>query len=260
MRVATWNVNSVRPRLEHLAAFLKSASPDVVCLQETKVEDAKFPEEAIGDMGYRTAFFGQKTYNGVAVLARYGLAIEDVQRNLEDDAEDAPRRLLACTIEGVRIVDVYVPNGQSVGAPAFAYKLAWLERLERELARKHAPSDRVLVCGDFNVAPDPIDVHDPSKWEGQVLFSEPERAAIARLRASLGFVDAWRAQHEGEGGAFTWWDYRMGGFRRNLGLRIDHVLLTRPLFERCTTSVIDKSPRVLERPSDHTPVIVDLDV
>jgi exodeoxyribonuclease-3 len=260
MRVATWNVNSIRPRLEHLATFLRSATPDVVCLQETKVEDAKFPEEAIGDMGYRATFFGQKTYNGVAILARYGLAVDDVQRNLEDDPEDAPRRLLACTVDGVRIVDVYVPNGQAVGTTAFAYKLAWLGRLERELARKFTPADRVLVCGDFNVAPDPIDVHDPSKWEGQVLFSTQEREAIASLRGSLGFVDAWRERHPDEASAFTWWDYRMGAFRRNMGLRIDHVIVTRPLFERCTEALIDKAPRTLERPSDHTPVVVDLDV
>ena len=160
----------------------------------------------------------------------------------------------------MRIVDVYVPNGQAVGTTAFAYKLAWLERLRRELAEKHTPTDRVLVCGDFNVAPDPIDVHDPSKWEGQVLFSAEERAAIAALRGSLGFVDAGRERHASDTGAFTWWDYRMGAFRRNIGLRIDHVLVTRPLFERCTDALIDKSPRTLERPSDHTPVVVDLDV
>ncbi len=259
MRVATWNVNSIRPRLEHLATFVKSASPDVVCLQETKVEDAKFPEEAIGELGYRAAFFGQKTYNGVAILARYGLAIEDVQRNLADDAEDAPRRLLACTIDGVRIVDVYVPNGQAVGTQPFAYKLEWLARLERDLASRHAPTDRVLVCGDFNVAPEAIDVHDPKRWEGQVLCTDAERAAVASLRA-FGFVDAFREKHPDLAGAFTWWDYRMGAFRRNAGLRIDHVLITRPLADRCTSATIDRAPRTLERPSDHTPVIVDLDV
>ena len=259
MRVATWNVNSIRPRLEHLAQFLKNAAPDVVCLQETKVEDAKFPEEAIGDLGYRAVFFGQKTYNGVAILARFGLTIEDVQRNLEDDAEDAQRRLIACTIDGVRIVDVYVPNGQAVGAPAFAYKLDWLARLKRDLERRHSPGDRVLVCGDFNVAPAPADVHDPKRWEGQVLCTPDERAALASL-CDFGFIDAFRDKHPDEAGAFTWWDYRMAAFRRNHGLRIDLMLLTRPLAERCTAALIDRSLRELERPSDHTPVLVDLDV
>jgi exodeoxyribonuclease-3 len=259
MRVATWNVNSIRPRLEHLATFLRKESPDVVCLQETKVEDSKFPEEALGDAGYRAVFFGQKTYNGVAIAARFGLSIEDVKKNLDEDAEDAPRRLLACTIDGVRIVDVYVPNGQAVGTPAFAYKLAWLERLRRELEARHAPGDRVLVCGDFNIAPEPIDVHDPKRWEGQVLFHPDERAALRRLR-EWGLVDVFREKHPDEAGTFTWWDYRMGAFRRNMGLRLDQVLVTRPLAERCSKAWIDRAPRELERPSDHTPVLVDLDV
>lgn len=259
MRIATWNVNSIRPRLEHLAQFLRSAEPDVVCLQETKVEDAKFPEEAIGEMGYRAVFSGQKSYNGVAILARYGLVPGDVQKDLEGDADDTQRRFLACTIDGVRLLDVYVPNGQAVGAPAFAYKLAWLARLRRELGRAQAENERVLVCGDFNIAPAPIDVCDPKRWEGQVLCHPDERAALASLR-ELGFVDAFRDKHPDETLAFTWWDYRMGAFRRNMGLRIDLVLLTKPLAHRCTSVRIDRAPRELERPSDHTPVLVDLDI
>jgi len=256
MRVASWNVNSLRARLEHLSTWLGQAAPDVVCIQETKVEDAKFPEGAIGDMGYRTLFFGQKTYNGMAIALRFGVTAEDVKYNLDGDDAEAPRRLIACTVDGVRILNVYVPNGQAVGTPAFAYKLVWLDRLRLELATHHRPDEMLLVCGDFNVAPDPIDVHDPARWEGQVLFHPDERAALARLR-EWGLVDGFRAHHH-EGGAFTWWDYRLGMFRRNWGLRIDHALMTAPLAARCTDVWIDRRPRELERPSDHAPLIVEI--
>lgn len=257
MKIASWNVNSIRSRLDQLTAWLARAAPDVICFQETKVEDALFPHDALGEVGYRAVTFGQKTYNGVAIAAKFGLAIEDVKRGLDGDAEDAHRRFLAATIEGVRIVDVYVPNGQAVGTPAFAYKLEWLERLRNDLAAHCSPSGEVLVCGDFNVAPEPIDVHDPKKWEGQILFHPDERAALRRI-LDWGLVDAFRARHPDEAGLYSWWDYRMGAFKRNRGVRIDLALTTRSLLDRCVGVTIDKRPRELERPSDHAPVVVEL--
>lgn len=257
MKIATWNVNSVRARLDQLTAWLARAAPDVICLQETKVQDELFPHDALGEVGYRAVTAGQKTYNGVAIAARFGLAIEDVKRDLGDDVEDDQRRIIAATIEGVRILDVYVPNGQAVGTPAFAYKLAWYERLRRSLEAHHKPSEQLLILGDFNVAPEPIDVHDPKKWAGCVLFTDEERAALERL-LDWGLVDALRARHPAEKGQYSWWDLRMGAFKRDRGLRIDLALCTRPLLERCTDVTIDKRPREMERPSDHAPVIVEL--
>lgn len=256
MRIATWNVNSIRQRLDQLTGWLARAAPDVVCVQETKVEDDRYPEEPIADTGYKSVFFGQKTYNGVAILARHGLAIEDVQKNLDDDADDAQRRLIAATIEGVRIINVYVPNGQAVGTPAFAFKLDWLERLRAEIAAKYSPADSVLLCGDFNVAPEPIDVHDPKRWEGKVLFHPDERAALKRLM-DWGLVDGFR-KHHADPKMFSWWDYRMGAYKRNWGLRIDLALLSLPLAAQTKDVWIDKAPRELERPSDHAPVVVEL--
>jgi exodeoxyribonuclease-3 len=257
MRIASWNVNSVRSRLDQLTAWLARSAPDVLCMQETKVEDDVFPHEALAEVGYRTVAFGQKTYNGVAIAAKFGLAIEDVRKNLGDDPPDAQRRLIAATIEGVRIVDVYVPNGQGVGLPAFAYKLEWLDRLHRDLAAAHTPEQQILVCGDFNVAPEPIDVYDPKKWAGSVLFTDEERAALAKLR-NWGLHDVYRELHPGEPGMYSWWDYRMGAFRKNRGLRIDLALVTPPLRARCVSVTIDKRPRELERPSDHAPVVVEI--
>ncbi|AKT36540.1 exodeoxyribonuclease III [Chondromyces crocatus] len=256
MRIASWNVNSVRSRLDQLLGWLARAAPDVVCLQETKCEDAQFPEAALAEAGYRTAIFGQKTYNGVAIVARFGLSIDDVKRNLDGDADDAQRRLIAATVEGVRIINVYVPNGQSVGTPAFAYKLDWLERLRKEVAERHDPGQDLLICGDFNVAPEPLDVHDPKRWEGKVLFHPDERAALKRLM-DWGLADAFREKHPDQK-LFSWWDYRMGGYRKNHGLRIDLALLSRSLMDRCVDVSIDTRPRELERPSDHTPVVVEL--
>ena len=257
MLVGSWNVNSLRLRLDHLAGWLRERPLDVVCLQETKVEDAKFPEGALADMGYRTLFFGQKSYNGVAIAVRFGLTAEVPKYNLDGDDGDAPRRLLACTIDGVRIITAYVPNGQAVGTPPFAYKLLWLDRLLAELATHHRPEELVLLCGDFNVAPEPIDVHDPRRWEGQVLFHPEERARLRKIM-DWGLVDGFRAFHPEER-VFSWWDYRLNNFKRNWGLRLDHALLTRPLYERTKSVTIDLGPRRLERPSDHAPIVVEFD-
>jgi exodeoxyribonuclease-3 len=257
MRIASWNVNSIRSRLDQLTAWLARSAPDVLCMQETKVEDDLFPHQALAEVGYRAVTFGQKTYNGVAIAARLGLAIEDVKQNLDDDPPDAQRRLIAATIEGVRIVDVYVPNGQAVGTPAFAYKLEWLDRLHRDLSAHGTPEQEILVCGDFNVAPERIDVSEPKKWEGSVLFTTEERSALKKL-LGWGMVDIFRALHKDEPGLYSWWDYRMGAFRKNRGLRIDLALGTPALAARCKAAAIDKRPRELERPSDHAPVIVEI--
>jgi exodeoxyribonuclease III len=257
VRIATWNVNSIRSHLDQVTAWLARAAPDVICLQETKVEDAIFPEEAMAEVGYRTVHFGQRTYNGVAIGARFGLALEDVKKNLDGDDPEAQRRLIAATVEGVRVLCAYVPNGQTVGSAAFADKLAWLDRLAAELRQNYAPTQELLVCGDFNVAPEPIDVCDPKRWEGHLLFHPDERAALRRL-LEWGLADALRVRHPEEKGLYSWWDYRMGAFRKNRGLRIDLALLTPPLLERCVDVTIDKRPRELDRPSDHAPVIVEL--
>jgi exodeoxyribonuclease-3 len=256
MRIASWNVNSVRSRLEQLTAWLARAAPDVLCLQETKVEDHLFPVQALEEAGYKTVFFGQKTYNGVAIAAKFGLAIEDVKKNLDGDEEAAQRRVIAASIEGIRVINVYVPNGQAVGTPAFAFKLAWYERLRAELDARYSPDQELVICGDFNVAPEPIDVHDPKKWEGQVLFHPDERAALKKL-LEWGLVDAFR-EHHPEPGVYSWWDYRMGAFPKNRGLRIDLALLSRKLAARCTDVTVDKRPRQLDRPSDHAPVVVEI--
>ena len=257
MRIASWNVNSLRARLEHVSEWLRTCAPDVACLQETKVEDAKFPAAFFEEQGYRVFYFGQKTYNGMAVAVRFGLGADDAKYNLDGDDAESARRLLAVTVEGVRIVSVYVPNGQAVGTQAFAYKLLWLDRLRAELSARHKADEPLVVCGDFNVAPEPIDVHDPRKWEGQVLFHPDERARLARL-CEWGLVDGFRKFHP-EPGAFTWWDYRLNNFKRNWGLRIDHALITEPLASRCRDVWIDLEPRRRERPSDHAPIVVDLD-
>lgn len=256
MRIASWNVNSIRARLEHLTTWLRAAHPDVVCIQETKVEDARFPEEVLSDAGYRTVFFGQRTYNGVAIAARRGMSVDEVKYNLDGDDADAPRRVLGATIDGVRVVNVYVPNGQAVGTQAFAYKLAWMARLCAELAAHASPAEPLLLCGDFNVAPEPIDVHDPVRWDGKVLFHPEERAALRRI-VEWGLIDGFRAHHPEEV-AYTWWDYRLASFRRNHGLRIDHALLTPALAARVSDVWIDRSPRELERPSDHAPLVIDV--
>jgi exodeoxyribonuclease III len=256
MRIASWNVNSIRTRLDQLTGWLVRAAPDVVCLQETKVEDSGFPEAAFSETGYRSVFCGQKTYNGVAIAARFGLSIDDVKKDLDGGEEDVARRMLSATVDGVRIINVYVPNGQAVGTPAFAYKLAWMQRLRNELAARYAPDQEIMICGDFNVAPEPIDVCEPKKWEGQVLFHPDERAALRNLM-EWGLVDAFRTCHP-EKAAYSWWDYRTGAFRRNKGLRIDLALLTKPLAARCTDVWIDTRPRELQRPSDHAPVVVEL--
>ena len=252
MKLAAWNVNSLKVRLPHLSDWLAKAQPDAVCLQELKLEDPKFPRAELEAAGYQAAFSGQKTYNGVAILSRTPLS--DVSMGMPGFADDH-KRVIAATSGGVRVICVYCPNGQAVGSDKYAYKLRWFEALKDYLAAEMSRYPQLAVAGDFNVAPEDRDVHDPKAWEGQVLVSEAERAALRALTA-LGLVDTFRLFEQPEK-SFSWWDYRMMGFRRNAGLRIDHILVTPDLAKRCTSSVIDKEPRKLERPSDHAPVMAE---
>ncbi|GIX28988.1 exodeoxyribonuclease III [Pelomicrobium sp. G1] len=253
MRLATWNVNSLKVRLPQLLEWLARQRPDVVCLQETKLEDAAFPRDEIAQAGYAARFAGQKTYNGVAILSRNEPQAVSVG---VPGFQDEQKRLIAATVDGVRVVCVYVPNGQSVGSDKYDYKLRWMGALTAWLKDELGRHPQLAVLGDFNVAPEEADVHDPRLWEGQVLFSGPEREAFKKLLA-VGLVDSFRLFPQPEK-SFTWWDYRMNAFKRNLGLRIDHILLSRVLARRCTGCSIDLEPRREARPSDHAPVIAEL--
>jgi exodeoxyribonuclease-3 len=250
MKLATWNVNSLNVRLPHVLDWLKTHQPDALCLQELKMEDAKFPVEAFGEIGYQAVFDGQKTYNGVAILSR-GKA-EDVSKGMPA-FPDEQKRVIAATLDGVRVVCVYIPNGQSVDSDKYAYKLRWLDALTAFMRGEIAAYGDVALLGDYNIAPEDRDVHDPAAWAGQVLCTEAERAAFNGLIA-LGMQDSFRLFEQPDK-SFTWWDYRMNGFKRNLGLRIDHILVTPNLGAVCDSSVIDLAPRKLERPSDHAPVV-----
>jgi exodeoxyribonuclease-3 len=253
MKLATWNVNSLKVRLPQLLDWLPAAQPDVVCLQETKLADDAFPKAEIEAAGWQVAFSGQKTYNGVAILSRSPLA--DVQAGIPGFA-DEQKRVLAATIADTRVICVYIPNGQSVDSDKYQYKLRWLDTLIAWLRDELARHPRLALLGDYNIAPEDRDVHDPAAWAGNVLVSEPERARFRALEA-LGLKDAFRLFAQPEK-SFSWWDYRAAAFRRNLGLRIDHILLSPPLAEKCTACAIDTAPRKLERPSDHTPVIAQI--
>jgi len=253
MKIAAWNVNSLKVRLPHLLDWLAAEQPDVLCLQETKLEDHNFPRAEIEAAGYQVAFSGQKTYNGVALLAR--TVIEDVVCG-NPHFEDEQKRLIAGTVGGVRVICAYVPNGQAVDSDKYHYKLKWLAALQRWLSEELAAHPQLALCGDYNIAPDDRDVHDPKAWAGQILCSDAERAAFRRL-LDLGLADSFRLFEQPEK-SFSWWDYRMLGFQKNLGLRIDHILLSSPLAARCTAAGIDRAPRKRERPSDHAPVWAQL--
>lgn len=255
MKIATWNVNSLKVRLEQVCDWLRQAEPDVLALQETKLRDDAFPAEAFEQLGYEPLFSGQPTYNGVALIARQ--AGTDVATGI-DGFDDPERRVLAATYGDVRVMCLYVPNGQRVDSDKYRYKLDWLAALTAELRNELPRRRRVVLVGDFNIAPEDRDVHDPAAWEGKVLCSDEERAALGRLM-DLGFTDVFRL-FEQDTGAFSWWDYRAAAFRRNRGLRIDLVLASETMSRRCTACVIDKEPRRSERPSDHAPVMAEFDV
>ncbi len=251
MKIATWNVNSLKVRLPHLLDWLAQAPVDVLCLQETKTEDKNFPLAEIVAAGFRCVYSGQKTYNGVAILSRE--AASDVLVGIPN-FEDEQKRVLAATIAGVRIICVYIPNGQEVGSDKYAYKLRWLAALHDWLQDEMRKYPKLALLGDYNIVPDDRDVYDPLAWKDKVLCSVPEREAFQGLLA-LGLRDAFRLFEDG-GKFYSWWDYRMMAFRRNMGMRIDHILISEAL--QCTGCHIDKAPRKLERPSDHTPVVAEV--
>ena len=255
MRIATWNVNSLRVRLPQLLEWLGTHAPEVVALQETKLTDDTFPAAELRAAGYHSVCSGQKTYNGVAILARSEPT--DLVRDIPG-YDDPQRRVLAATVQGVRVIDLYVPNGQTVGSDKFLYKLGWLRALRGWLRAELAAHPRLLVLGDFNIAPEDRDVHDPAAWVGSVLVSPEEREALQATLA-LGLIDLFR-KFEQPARSYTWWDYRAGAFQRNNGLRIDLLLASPALAERCNSCTIDREPRRVERASDHTPVIGAFDI
>lgn len=252
MRIATWNVNSLRVRLPHVLDWLANNDVDVLAMQETKMPDAQFPHAAFQERGFHCVCNGQPAYNGVALVARGPL---DAVRCDIGGFEDAQKRVIAANYQGLRVMSVYVPNGQSVGSDKYLYKLRWLEAARSDWERLLVEHPQLVVTGDFNIAPADEDVYDPLAWQGQVLCSEEERAAFRRLLGA-GFSDCFR-QFEQPEKSFTWWDYRQAAFRRDLGLRIDHVLASTALAPSCRSVQIDRAPRRLERPSDHAPVIAD---
>lgn len=251
MKVATWNVNSLRVRLPHVLNWLSTNQPEVLCLQETKLEDNQFPLDALQQVGYQATFSGQKTYNGVAILSR--VAASEVVFNLPN-FNDAQKRMIAATIEGIRTVCIYVPNGQNPGSDKYQYKLAWLAALREWIMNELVRHPKLVLLGDYNIAPEDRDVYDPQAWEGNVLVSEAERAAFHALER-LGLRDCFRLFEQPER-SYTWWDYRMTAFHRNMGLRIDHILASETL--GCRRCDIDRAPRKLERPSDHAPVVAEI--
>jgi exodeoxyribonuclease-3 len=253
MKLASWNVNSLKVRLPQALDWLARHQPDALCVQETKLEDHNFPVAELQAAGYEASFSGQKTYNGVAILSR--APQNDVSLGIPGFA-DEQKRVIAATVDGVRVVCVYVPNGQSVESDKYQYKLGWLKALTAWLKDELARHPELALLGDFNIAPEDRDVYDPLVWQGQVLCSEPERTAFRELLA-LGLQDSFRLFDQPEK-SYTWWDYRMMAFRRNMGLRIDHILLSQALAPKCKLAVIDRDTRKLERPSDHAPIIAEL--
>ena len=254
MKVATWNVNSIRARQQHVVDWLDAAQPDVLCLQELKVTADDFPMEQVRDCGYEAAVLGQKTYNGVAIISR--LPIEDVREGLDDGEDDPQARLISADVGGVTVMSAYFPNGGEVGSDKYDYKLRWMERLRAMLdERFDADSDAVALCGDFNVAPWDDDIGRPSEWRQSVLACDGVREALEHV-ASFGLHDVVRPFHP-QGGVFSWWDYRGRGFERGNGLRIDHVYCTAKLAERTIGAVVDRQERARKSPSDHAPVMVE---
>lgn len=255
MKLATWNVNSIRARLDRLVAWLGREQPDIVCLQELKVADHAFPRAELEAAGYRAAIHGQKTYNGVAILAKTDPA--DVRTGMTDDVHDDEARLIAATVQGVRVISAYIPNGKFVGSDTWPYKMEWLRRLRAYLERSCDKNQPLALCGDFNIAPETRDVARPDEWRGSTLFHE-ELSSLLNELIAWGLVDTIRLHHTGEG-PWTWWDYRMLGFPKGNGLRIDHILATAPLAARCREAYVARDERKGKLPSDHAPVVAVFD-
>ncbi len=256
MKIATWNVNSLNIRMPQLIGWLEDKDIDVICFQETKTVDENFPVQALKDLGYDSAFMGQKSYNGVAIVSKH--PIEDVQKNFLDDDDESPKRMIAGTVNGVRIVNTYIPNGTELWTDKFTFKLDWLMRLRRYFDDHCSADCDVLLCGDFNVAMEELDVWNTAAWEGKLHFTKTERAAMYNVK-QWGFIDLFRKMNGGTK-EFSWWNYREGAWQRNHGLRIDYIWASRSLADKCTDCHIDKAPRTLEKPSDHAPVLAEFDL
>jgi exodeoxyribonuclease III len=253
MKIASWNINSLRKRQDRLFAWLEQTRPDVVCLQETKCTDEQFPALALEAIGYHSAYHGEKSYNGVAILSK--ITPVDVRASLCDEVVDPQARVIAATVRHIRIFSIYAPNGQAVGSPAYHYKMKWFKRLRDCLTKEESPD--LVLGGDFNVAPEDADVHDPALWRGAIMCSEGERAAFQQL-CEVGLLDTLRLHHK-EAGLFSWWDYRMLAFPKNRGLRIDAILASAALAKRCTSAGIDREMRKGKEPSDHAPIWAEFD-
>lgn len=256
LKVATWNVNSIKARLERALPWLDRARPHVVCLQELKVPDEDFPRAEIAEAGYHAAVYGQRTYNGVAILSRSELS--EVRTGMQDDEEDPQARVISCKTYGVHVVSAYVPNGREVGSDKWEYKLGWLRRFRDYVQREFTPDDPALLCGDFNVAPHDRDVANPERWRDSVLCHEAGRESLRALMA-LGYRDTIRIHHKDDG-PYSWWDYRRLAFPKGDGLRIDHIFATEALASRCTAAYVDRDERKGSKPSDHAPVIAEFDI
>jgi len=256
MKIATWNVNSINVRMPQLVDWLAVAAPDVVCVQETKTVDDKFPALELKAAGYDSVFTGEKAYNGVAILSKFPIA--DAQKNFIDDDDGSPKRLIAATVKGIRIVNTYVPNGSALGSDKFSFKLDWLQRLRRMFDETCGEQKDVLLCGDFNVALTDLDVWNPVAMEGKLHFSRPERAAVTYVK-QWGFTDLFREKN-GDVREYSWWDYRAGAWQKDQGLRIDHIWTSPSLTAKCSGCWVDKTPRELNLPSDHAPVIAEFSI
>ncbi len=253
MKLATWNVNSLKVRLSQVIDWLEVNQPDVLCLQETKLQDMNFPQDEIAAVGYQSAFIGQKTYNGVAILSKQ--TGNEIVTAIPD-FDDVQKRVIAATYGDIRVICIYVPNGDNIESEKYSYKLRWLPALNQWLQNELVNYTKLVLLGDFNIAPDDRDIYDPEAWRGKVLCSQPERDAFHQL-INLGLVDSFSLFNQPDK-TYTWWDYRMMAFRRNRGARIDHIMLSSELAGTCTAFIIDKAVRKLERPSDHAPVMVAL--
>lgn len=256
LKVATWNVNSIKARLERALLWLDKVRPDIVCLQELKVQDEDFPRDEMAEAGYHAAVHGQRTYNGVAILSRSD--VTDIRAGMQDDVPDPQARVISGRTFGIQVVSAYVPNGKEVGSDKWEYKLDWLSRFRDYASRSFEPDDPVLLGGDFNVAPEDRDVANPDRWRESVLCHEGGRNSLRKLMA-LGYSDTMRLHHDGEG-PYSWWDYRRLAFPKGDGLRIDHILASEPLSDRCVAAYVDRDERKGKKPSDHAPVIVELEI